>query len=165
MHHCADITVCRRAHATCGGIHPRSAAALSGSRPAPFSTTDLIVGDGAEAAAGQRVTVHYTGWLYSETTAENNGRQFDSSRNPGRTPYVFILGTWQVIAGWDQGVPGMRVGGTRRLVIPPELAYGSNPHSGIPVNATLRFDVELISIPSPIPAAHGGKTAGGFRPR
>ncbi len=107
---------------------------------APFSQTDLRVGTGAEAAAGRRVTVNYSGWLYSASAAENKGRQFDSGT------FSFTLGSGQVIRGWDQGFAGMRVGGLRRLVIPPELAYGSQGQGPIPPNATLVFDVELTDV-------------------
>jgi FKBP-type peptidyl-prolyl cis-trans isomerase FkpA len=91
------------------------------------------------------VTVNYTGWLYDATKTDNKGPQFDSS--VGRTPFQFTLGTGQVIRGWDQGIPGMKVGGRRRLVIPPSLAYGSTRSGPIPPNATLVFDVEMVSIP------------------
>jgi FKBP-type peptidyl-prolyl cis-trans isomerase len=100
---------------------------------------DLTVGDGATAAAGQSVSVHYTGWL-------TNGTKFDSSvdRND---PFEFNLGRGQVIPGWDQGVAGMKVGGKRKLTIPPELGYGSRGAGGvIPPNATLVFEVELLGI-------------------
>lgn len=104
----------------------------------PLSTQDLVVGTGATAVAGDLLAVHYTGSL-------QNGTVFDSSI--GRSPYVFRLGARQVIAGWDQGIPGMKVGGRRRLIIPPSLAYGSQGSGGvIPPNATLQFDVELIAI-------------------
>lgn len=101
---------------------------------------DLEVGTGDEAAAGMTVTVHYEGWLA-------DGTKFDSSRDRG-TPYDFLLGAGLVIAGWDEGVPGMRVGGMRKLVIPPQLAYGSAGAGGgvIPPNATLVFDVELLEV-------------------
>ena len=112
---------------------------------APFSTTDLRAGTGATAASGQAISVNYTGWLYSNTAAENKGTQFDTSA--GRGAYRFTLGVGQVIRGWDQGIPGMRVGGLRRIVIPPELAYGSSGSGPIPPNATLVFEVELVSIP------------------
>ncbi len=100
---------------------------------------DLTVGDGATAAAGQSVSVHYTGWL-------TDGTKFDSSvdRND---PFEFNLGHGQVIAGWDQGVAGMQIGGKRKLTIPPELGYGSRGAGGvIPPNATLVFEVELLAL-------------------
>ena len=100
---------------------------------------ELKVGDGAEAAAGQQVSVHYTGWL-------TNGTKFDSSVDRG-APFGFTLGAGMVIAGWDQGVAGMRVGGKRKLTIPPELGYGPSGAAGvIPPNATLVFEVELLGI-------------------
>lgn len=133
----------------CGGgddnNSPTAPTEVTGS--APFSATDLIVGTGAEATAGQRITVNYTGWLYSDTAAENKGRRFESSLDPGRTPYAFTLGAREVIAGWEQGIPGMKVGGRRRIVIPPELAYGARGQESIPPNATILFEVELVSIP------------------
>ncbi|GMR24475.1 MAG: FKBP-type peptidyl-prolyl cis-trans isomerase [Acidobacteriota bacterium] len=109
----------------------------------PFTTTDLRVGTGAEAVAGQPLTVNYTGWLYDANAPENKGQQFDSAQD-----FKFTLGVGQVIQGWDQGISGMRAGGLRRLVIPPEQAYGSRGAGGaIPPNATLVFDVELVSVP------------------
>jgi len=100
---------------------------------------EIKVGTGATAVAGNKVHVHYTGWL-------TNGKQFDSS--VGKAPFSFTLGAKQVIQGWDEGVAGMKVGGKRQLRIPPELAYGSKGYPGvIPPNATLIFDVELLSIP------------------
>lgn len=113
----------------------------------PFSSVDLTVGTGATAAAGRSVTVNYTGWLYDSTKPDNKGAQFDSSLTPGRTPFTFTLGAGQVIQGWDQGVAGMRVGGSRRLIIPPNLAYGATGVPGtIPGNATLVFDISLLSV-------------------
>ncbi|MCC6718030.1 MAG: FKBP-type peptidyl-prolyl cis-trans isomerase [Acetobacteraceae bacterium] len=107
---------------------------------------DHVVGNGAEAAAGASVTVHYTGWLFDADAAESKGRKFDSSRDRG-DPFVFPLGAGRVIAGWDQGVAGMKVGGSRTLVIPPEMGYGARGAGGvIPPNATLVFDVELLSV-------------------
>ena len=104
---------------------------------------DTQAGDGAEARAGQHVTVHYTGWLY------NNGEQgakFDSSRDRN-DPFEFALGAGMVIKGWDEGVQGMKVGGTRVLVIPPALGYGARGAGGvIPPNATLMFEVELLGV-------------------
>lgn len=109
---------------------------------APYSQTDLVVGTGATAAAGNRVTVSYTGWLYDSSQPNGKGRQFET--NPS---FTFLLGTGAVIKGWDQGVAGMKVGGQRRLVIPPDLAYGSTgAGSAIPPNATIVFDITLISV-------------------
>lgn len=113
----------------------------------PFTTTDLRVGTGVEATNGRRATVNYTGWLYSTTGTDNKGTQFDSSLTAGRSPFAFVVGGGQVIAGWDRGVVGMRVGGTRRLIIPPELGYGSaGSGSTIPPNSTLVFDIDLLSV-------------------
>ncbi|MDD5387821.1 MAG: FKBP-type peptidyl-prolyl cis-trans isomerase [Gallionellaceae bacterium] len=100
---------------------------------------DLSVGEGAEAVAGKQVTVHYTGWL-------TNGGKFDSSLDRGE-PFDFSLGRGQVIRGWDEGVAGMKVGGKRKLTIPPEMGYGARGAGGvIPPNATLVFDVELLAV-------------------
>ena len=105
--------------------------------------TDTKAGTGAEARKGQTVTVHYTGWLY------NNGQQgakFDSSRDR-KDPFKFALGSGMVIKGWDEGVAGMKVGGQRTLIIPPEMGYGVRGAGGvIPPNATLKFDVELLGV-------------------
>ena len=107
---------------------------------------DVKVGTGAEAAQGRNVQVHYTGWLYDEGRADHKGRKFDSSRDRN-DPFTFRLGGGEVIPGWDQGVAGMRVGGQRTLTIPPDLGYGSQGAGGvIPPNATLVFDVELLSV-------------------
>lgn len=108
----------------------------------PFAQTDLRIGAGADAVAGKTVTVSYTGWLYDATQAENKGTLFQSS--PG---FSFVLGTAAVIPGWDQGIPGMKVGGLRRLTIPSNLAYGANGNgSSIPPNATLIFEVGLLAV-------------------
>jgi FKBP-type peptidyl-prolyl cis-trans isomerase FkpA len=106
----------------------------------PFSATDIVVGTGAEAVLGRSVTVQYTGWLYHPNQAQNRGPQFDSG-----TFGPFVLGT-TVIQGWTQGLQGMRVGGSRRLVIPPALGYGSSGSGPIPGNATLLFEVTLVSV-------------------
>ena len=104
---------------------------------------DTTVGSGATAQAGQHVTVHYTGWLYNDGV---KGAKFDSSKDRN-DPFSFELGSGMVIRGWDEGVAGMRVGGTRVLVIPPELGYGARGAGGvIPPNATLMFDVELLAV-------------------
>jgi FKBP-type peptidyl-prolyl cis-trans isomerase FkpA len=114
----------------------------------PFSQIDLVVGTGAEATAGKRAIVNYTGWLYDATKVDNKGTQFDTSI--GRSPLPVTLGAGQVIKGFEQGVTGMKVGGQRRLVIPPSLAFGTtgvpNANPPIPPNATLVFDVELLDI-------------------
>ena len=100
---------------------------------------ELVVGEGKIAAAGQQVTVHYTGWL-------TNGSKFDSSKDRN-DPFKFGLGQGQVIRGWDEGVQGMKIGGKRKLTIPPELGYGARGAGGvIPPNATLMFDVELLDV-------------------
>ncbi len=128
--------------AACGGDNGNPSGPSTPS--APFSTTDVRVGTGAEAASGKRLAVNYSGWLYSATAAENKGSMFDTS--VGRGAYVFTLGAAQVIKGWDQGIVGMRVGGLRRIVIPPELGYGSQQMGSIPPNSTLVFDVELVAV-------------------
>lgn len=107
---------------------------------------DHQTGTGALAESGKFVTVHYTGWLYDEAAPDNKGRKFDSSRDRGE-PFGFPLGAGHVIKGWDQGVVGMREGGQRTLVIPPELGYGARGAGNvIPPNATLVFDVDLLSV-------------------
>lgn len=104
---------------------------------------DVVVGAGALAAPGQHVTVHYTGWLYENGQA---GSKFDSSKDRG-DPFDFPLGAGHVIRGWDEGVAGMKVGGTRKLIIPPALGYGARGAGGvIPPNATLLFEVELLEV-------------------
>jgi FKBP-type peptidyl-prolyl cis-trans isomerase len=100
---------------------------------------DIKVGTGTEAKQGSQVTVHYTGWLTS-------GKKFDSSVDAGQ-PFPFTIGKGEVIKGWDEGVAGMKVGGKRQLRIPPDLAYGERGYPGvIPANATLIFDVQLLSV-------------------
>jgi len=108
--------------------------------------TDAVLGAGAEATAGMSVSVHYTGWLYDEAAPDHKGKKFDSSRDRGEA-FDFPLGGGRVIKGWDQGVAGMKVGGQRTLIIPPQLGYGSRGAGGvIPANATLVFDVELLGV-------------------
>jgi FKBP-type peptidyl-prolyl cis-trans isomerase FkpA len=111
---------------------------------APFNQTDLQVGTGDEAVAGRTLTVEYTGWLFDPAKLDFKGLVFDTSM--GRDPFVFTLGAGQVIEGWDQGLVGMRVGGIRRLTIPPSLGYGESRNNSIPPNATLLFEVELIAV-------------------
>jgi peptidylprolyl isomerase len=110
--------------------------------PAPkdaLQIEDLVVGTGATAEEGDNVTVHYTGWL-------TNGTEFDSSKKHGK-PFSFTLGAGQVIKGWDQGVAGMKVGGKRKLTIPPSLGYGPRAQGKIPANSTLIFEVEMVDVP------------------
>lgn len=107
---------------------------------------DQKIGTGAEATNGKDVTVHYTGWLYDQSAKDKHGAKFDSSRDSG-TPFSFTLGEGKVIAGWDQGVAGMKVGGKRTLLIPASLGYGDNgAGDAIPPGASLVFDVELLGV-------------------
>ncbi len=107
---------------------------------------DTVPGSGAEATAGQKVRVHYTGWLHDPMAKNSRGQKFDSSKDRGQ-PFAFGLGQGQVIRGWDEGVQGMKVGGTRVLTIPADLGYGARGAGGvIPPNATLVFEVELIGV-------------------
>lgn len=111
---------------------------------APFTQTDLRVGTGADAENGAILSVNYTGWLFDQDAPAQKGPQFDTSA--GRGPLTFVLGAGQVIAGWDQGLAGMKVGGLRRLIIPPSLAYGGVRNQSIPPNSTLVFEVELVEV-------------------
>ncbi len=114
--------------------------------PETLQSQDLAPGAGDAVTAGQTAVVHYTGWLWDAAAPENKGRKFDSSRDHGDT-FAFRVGGGEVIRGWDQGVAGMKVGGKRRLVIPPDLGYGARGAGGvIPGGATLVFDVELMGI-------------------
>ena len=106
---------------------------------------DKTIGNGAEATAGDSVSVHYTGWLYDESKPDNKGEKFDSSVDRG-SPYVFPLGAGRVIQGWDVGVAGMKVGGSRTLTIPSDMAYGDRNIGPIPAGSTLIFDVELLGV-------------------
>src|SRR5690606_38337302 len=125
--------------------------ATPASTPQELSSMDLITsdikeGEGPAIAVGQGAEVHYTGWLYDGGAPEAKGEKFDSSHDHGQT-FTFQVGAGAVIPGWDQGVVGMKVGGQRRLVIPPALGYGARGAGGvIPPNATLVFDVELVAI-------------------
>jgi FKBP-type peptidyl-prolyl cis-trans isomerase FkpA len=109
--------------------------------PSGLQYEDTETGTGAEARPGQHVHVHYTGWLYQDG---QQGAKFDSSRDRN-DPFAFSLGAGMVIKGWDEGVAGMKIGGKRTLIIPPQLGYGARGAGGvIPPNATLKFDVELL---------------------
>lgn len=138
----AALIVAALGASACGSSNPTAPGSNNPSvgLNVPFSTTDLVVGTGAEATLGRSITTRYTGWLYDPNAAENKGQQFDSGT------FTFVLGT-TVIAGWNQGIPGMRVGGTRRIVIPPALGYGAGGSPPrIPGNATLLFEVTLLSV-------------------
>jgi FKBP-type peptidyl-prolyl cis-trans isomerase len=126
--------------AGCGSSSPTTPSTSVGT----FTQTDLVVGTGADATVGKLVTVNYTGWLYDTSKTDGKGTQFDSSI--GKQPFPFTLGAGQVIKGWDQGVVGMKIGGSRRLIIPPDLAYGASGSGPIPPNATLVFDISLLSV-------------------
>jgi FKBP-type peptidyl-prolyl cis-trans isomerase FkpA len=131
----------------CGGSDnsPSSTGGDGVSSITSLQVTDVKVGTGTEATNGKSVTVHYTGWLYNESAPDKHGTKFDSSRDRNQ-PFVFTLGAGGVIAGWDQGILGMKIGGQRTLVIPPSLGYGSRGNPPIPPNATLVFDVELLGV-------------------
>jgi FKBP-type peptidyl-prolyl cis-trans isomerase len=110
----------------------------------PFSVTDLRVGTGPIALNGSLALVNYTGWLFNPAYADNKGAMFDTSK--GGTPFAFVVGAEEVIEGWELGLPGMAVGGLRRLIVPPSLAYGDRRNGVIPPYATLIFDIELVAI-------------------
>jgi FKBP-type peptidyl-prolyl cis-trans isomerase FkpA len=111
-----------------------------------FTRTDLQVGTGRETQKGKGLSVNYTGWLYDPSRPDLKGRMFDTSKDRG--PFNFVLGAGQVIPGWDQGFDGMKIGGRRRLIIPPNLAYGVDGAGNgiIPPNATLVFEMELLDV-------------------
>jgi len=136
----AAVIAAMAAAAACGDDSTPTSATPRGE----YSQTDLRVGSGAEATSGKRVSVNYTGWLYNPSGQDGKGQQFDSSS--GRGAFSFTLGASQVISGWDRGVAGMRVGGMRRLILPPELGYGASGNGPIPGNATLVFDIELLEV-------------------
>jgi len=107
---------------------------------------DTVIGQGREAEPGFNITVNYTGWLYDPSKEDGRGKKFDSSLDR-HEPFIFFLGGGQVIQGWDEGFAGMKIGGKRTLIIPPEMGYGARGAGGvIPPNATLIFDVELLDI-------------------
>ena len=123
------------------------APASTGNEVMAMQKIDLAPGSGPEIKSGQNALVHYTGWLYDPAAPENKGKKFDSSVDRNE-PFEFPVGAGYVIKGWDEGVVGMKVGGKRRLVIPPEMGYGAKGAGGglIPPGATLVFDVELVEI-------------------
>jgi FKBP-type peptidyl-prolyl cis-trans isomerase FkpA len=131
---------------------PLLAATIAGCAPsptepshyAPFSQTDLQTGTGAAAAAGNRLTTHYTLWLFDDEAADNKGVLIESSE--GLEPLEFVLGVGAVIEGWDQGLVGMQTGGVRRLIVPPSLGYGRARNGVIPPSATLLFEIELMEV-------------------
>lgn len=111
---------------------------------APYSQVDLRIGTGTEATAGTTVTLNYTGWLYDPSKPDGKGLQFDTSI--GADPLAFVLGAQRVIAGFDRGVTGMKVGGARRVIVPPSLGYGGVRQNSIPPYATLVFEIDLIDV-------------------
>ena len=136
-----STTACSEQAAT-----PTTTPKMEKSNMSELIKTDVKLGEGAQASAGQNVSVHYTGWLYDEASPEHKGKKFDSSRDRGQ-PFEFPLGAGHVIKGWDVGVDGMKVGGQRTLTIPSSMGYGSRGAGGvIPPNATLVFDVELLGV-------------------
>jgi FKBP-type peptidyl-prolyl cis-trans isomerase FkpA len=134
-----SLAACKRSNET-----PAPAALKADSSPVAFQKIDTTVGTGAVATAGKHVTVNYTGWMYLPDAPQHHGEKFDTSI--GRKPFTFRLGSGGVIAGWDQGVEGMKVGGKRTLVIPAALGYGADGAGPIPPNANLIFDVELLDV-------------------
>jgi FKBP-type peptidyl-prolyl cis-trans isomerase FkpA len=136
--------------AACGGNEQTTAGAKAYVAPTPhaYEITDLVVGSGRSPRKGDVITVNYTGWLYDPTKPDSKGAQFDSSLDAGRTPFTFTLRAEEVIPGWDMGFDTMKLGGKRRLIIPPHLAYGheGTPGGPIPPEATLVFEMQLVDI-------------------
>ena len=149
-----SLMACIAITAACSGKSDApmsSGAPATSAAPAPgvmsLQTVTLKPGTGATIGGGQMAVVQYTGWLYEAGATDHKGKQFDSSRTAGREAFKFPVGTGSVIKGWDQGVLGMKIGESRRLTIPPDLAYGDSGTGGvIPPGATLVFDVELVGI-------------------
>ena len=133
--------------APCAVAQEPAAPAAPVAPEAVLQVTDLVAGVGDEALPGMIVIVHYMGWLHDPSAKDGRGKPFDSSRDR-KQPFSFPLGRGHVIRGWEQGVPGMRVGGVRRLVIPPALGYGARAMGNglIPPNSTLLFEVELLAV-------------------
>ena len=133
------------AQAPAPSTDPKGGSKLS-AMPDALQKIDVKQGTGAEAVSGKPVVVHYTGWLYDESKPDKKGAKFDSSLDR-KVPFGFFLGSGKVIKGWDEGVVGMKVGGQRTLIIPPQMAYGERGAGGvIPPNSTLIFDVELLEV-------------------
>ncbi|MFS2213767.1 FKBP-type peptidyl-prolyl cis-trans isomerase [Telluria sp. Tellsp104] len=138
---CTAILVAVLSLAGCGGGGGGSSSStVVVANPSQFSATDVVLGTGTEATTGKTATVTYTGWLYSDTATDHKGTQFDTGT------FSFTLGANQVIAGFDQGVTGMKVGGKRTLLIPSSLGYGASGKNAIPANAGLVFDVALTAV-------------------
>lgn len=135
--------------AACGSASDGQAASGPAAAPVDVSTLakdDKVAGTGAEARPGMTVSVHYTGWLYDPSKPNTRGKKFDSSKDRNQ-PFEFQLGKGEVIVGWDEGVSGMKVGGTRVLTIPSKMGYGARGAGGdIPPNAALVFEVELLGV-------------------
>ncbi len=131
------LVACSIVAVSCGGT-------MTSSNTVPLTITDIVVGTGTAAANGASLTVNYTGWLYDPSKPDNKGLQFETSI--GSTPFTFVLGTTSVIPGWDSGLIGMKAGGTRRLIVPPSMAYGDFRNGIIPPNATLIFDIDLLDV-------------------
>jgi len=144
---------------TAAPVKSTAAAGKAAAAPTTLTIIDRKIGDGALAESGQPVLVHYTGYLWDASAPDNKGKKFDSSVDR-KVPFGFIVGVGRVIKGWDEGVPGMKVGGQRTLIIPPDKGYGERgAGADIPPNATLVFDVELMGVigktpnPSAAPSA------------
>jgi FKBP-type peptidyl-prolyl cis-trans isomerase len=139
---CAGVLILNAALVSIAGC---SETPSSPSLSVSYSQTDLQVGSGAAAATGNQLTLNYSGWLYDASKPDSKGPLFDSSYATGQ-PFTVTLGAGQVIDGWERGLVGMQAGGVRRLIVPPSLAYGGERKGPIPPNATLLFDIELITV-------------------
>ena len=143
----AKVLVALFSLAVCTACGGGSSSPTAPSANVPYSQIDLLVGSGTEAVTGRVTLVNYSGWLYDAAAPANKGSLFDTSLASGRTPLVVTLGAGSVIPGFERGILGMRVGGKRTVIIPPDLAYGSRGSGGvIPPNATLVFDIELLAV-------------------
>jgi FKBP-type peptidyl-prolyl cis-trans isomerase len=136
-----SVIVLALSAAACGGSDSNTSPSTPTPPSAPFSQIDVITGTGATATQGRTIMVSYTGWLYDPTRPDSKGTQFETNAS-----FSFPLAVGRVIPGWDQGVVGMRVGGLRRLIIPPNLGYGSQANDKIPANSTLVFDIMLLAV-------------------